>query len=474
MPAIPFPASSSPGLKPQESGGRLINGFAEKSPQGARFPLIWRRSPGLREVLDIPGHSHLRGAVLVDSTLVVALDERAYAITESGGVLSATDLGALSGTGAITVARNNATTPDIVAVTDSGAVSLFTGSAPVAYPDSDVGSPNSVTEHNGYFIFGYGDGKLRSSELNSTSILTTDFTTAQSRPDGVLRPVSFRGEMFAFGHNSCEVYRDVGASTFPLEFVTMIPRGLIGTHAVAGWEEGWSNELIWAGEDNRVYQLVGYDPVPVSTADVERSIAAASDRAAVEAMVYAIEGHSFWSLTSPGEWTWEYNLATGEWNERKSDGRDDWRASVSIRAFDQWLIGDRTTGLLFRADESFYREANDPLVWTVESGVPQSFPMRGTIPRAEFDMTAAVGRAAGEDPIQKAPRVAISWANDGGYRWSNPVLREIGAEGDADQRVIVNRTGRFGPKGRRWRLSVSDPVHVAMMGGTMAVQGLSG
>jgi len=49
---VPFPTSSSPGVKAQESSGRLINAFAEGSDPGSPGSPIIRRSPGLRQLVD--------------------------------------------------------------------------------------------------------------------------------------------------------------------------------------------------------------------------------------------------------------------------------------------------------------------------------------------------------------------------------------------------------------------------------------
>ena len=59
-------------MRAEEGAGRLINAFAEKAETGARFPVIWRRSAGLRQVIDIntAGQVHLRGGIVKDATLV--------------------------------------------------------------------------------------------------------------------------------------------------------------------------------------------------------------------------------------------------------------------------------------------------------------------------------------------------------------------------------------------------------------------
>lgn len=473
MVAIPFPVSSSPGIKPQESGGRLINCYAEKAGEGARFPVIWRRTAGLRQILDITAHDHLRGGIIVGSTLLVAMDARVYAVTESAGLFTASNLGALAGTTPVTCAKNNAGTPNIVCVTENGAFNLFTGSAPTNFADADLPQPNSVAELNGYFLFTIGDGRIFATGLNAVTVSSSAYTTEQSL-GGLLRGVTFGSEFFAFGAEGIGVYHDIGASPFPLERRTdTIKKGIAGTHAVAGWEPGWVNQLLWVGDDGIVYRMDGYTPVPVSNEDVTRDIAAALKDglgADLEASVYMVGKHAFWSLTNPGEWTWDYNVTTQNWNERKSYSRDDWRASRAIRAFNRWITGDRENGLLYDIDETYYREGNDALIFQMESGIVAAFPARMGSPRADFDITAGVGMAAGEDPIQTTPKVKIEWSDDGGYSWSNPVTRDIGAEGEGDALPYVLRTGLIKSKGRRFRLTISDPVHVSVMGGQMVAQ----
>lgn len=472
MVAIPFPITSAPGIKAQEGGGRLINCYAEKTEPGARQPVIWKRSPGLLEQMTASSHTHLRGAILVGSTLLLVMDDRVYSTT-SAFTAGGTNLGTLSGTTRVTIAKNNAATPNIIAVTENGAFNLFTASTPSAFVDGDLPQPNSVCSLDGYLIFSIADGRIFSTDLNSVSVSTSSYTTEQ----GLLlrRVVNFRGEVFAFGDKWTGVYRNAATSPFPLERRTFtIPRGICGTHAIAGFEEGWANDLIWVGEDNVVYRMNGYTPEPISTPDIVRAVETCADRSLLEASVYMHNGNAFWVLTSPGEWTWEYNRSTQNWNERQSFNTDDWRMSATVWAFDQWLAGDRDTGKIFKISPTYFKEANDPLIVELQTGIVANFPAKLGAPRADFDITAAVGLAAGEDPTQTTPEVQISWSDDGGYSYGNPVNREMGGEGEATKNVTILRTGVSKAKGRRFKLRISDPVHVGIMGGQMVVGQRSG
>jgi hypothetical protein len=81
-----------------------------------------------------------------------------------------------------------------------------------------------------------------------------------------------------------------------------------------------------------------------------------------------------------------------------------------------------------------------------------------------------VGSATGIDPIETNPEVSISWSDDGGVNWSNPVLRRLGAQGETKARLTLLNTGLSGPQGRRWRLDVSDPVYVGFLGGVQSAE----
>ena len=166
--SIIFPPSSAPGQRPQESAGRLINAFAEKTPVGAPSQVIHRRSPGLLRVAESVDKIHTRGFLDIGTEVLWILNERVLKINSA---FTVSDVGALSGTEPVTVARNNAVTPNNVVVTDTGCFNLFSGSAPTSFADADLpGSPTSVCDYNGYFVWSFADGRIFASDLNSVSV----------------------------------------------------------------------------------------------------------------------------------------------------------------------------------------------------------------------------------------------------------------------------------------------------------------
>jgi len=233
--------------------------------------------------------------------------------------------------------------------------------------------------------------------------------------------------------------------------------------------------LILAADDFVVYQLDGYTPKPISTNDVSRDIQSAviaGKRDLIEAYVYMYDKNPFWVLNCHEEWTWEYNLSTGEWNERKSYNRDNWRGMKSVRVFDRWIVGDEYSGQLYQTSGTYFLEGIDPLIWHVESGVMHGFPRGMVIPRTSFNFTMGVGTF----PLVEDPLVEISWSLDGGHSYGDPVIRRLGGPGQTKSHPYVLMSGLSKGQGVRWRLRVSDAVHVGLAGGAVEVEprGFSG
>jgi|SRR5262245_15691711 len=464
MPDIVFPTSSAPGTRLQESSGRLINAFVEKTLTGAPAATIIRRSPGLNKALEslssVGSPVHTRGFLDTGTEVIWITNDR---VLKFNGSYFVTDLGALVGTAPVTVARNNATPRQNVVVTESGCFNLFPDAPPTSFADPDLpGSPTSVCDFDGYFVWSFGSGFVYASGLNTTNVSALSFAIEQGL--FARRVVRYAGRLYVFGDKWTGVYRNVGTVPFPFAKEVTIPRGIVGTHAIAGWETGWANELIWVGDDFVVYKLNGYTPVPISTDDVSRDIqkaVLAGGRDFIEAFVYMYGKNAFWAVSSRDNWTWEFNASTGEWNERRSYGKDSWRGIKSIRMFDQWLIGDQYNGNVYRIDGEYFAENLDPLIWHVESGIVSAFPRGIVVNRASFNITAAIGDLL----IAADPKVEISWSKDGGYSFSQPVIRRIGGVGESKYHPYVLNTGLTRGRGIRYRLRVSDPVHVGLFGG---------
>lgn len=476
MPAlpIPFPLSSSPGASSHESAGRLINCYAEPlgkdvgAKKGWEPPkVVWRKSPGLTS-FGLSANAGFRGQILVASTLYTAWTNKVSRFTSSG--VETTLTGTMTGSEKVFFAHNNKTTPDVVCVApETGAFSVST-SAVSSFADSDVGAPNSVCFMDGYFIFTYGVGTLQASGLNDVTINTLDRTTAQSKPGGLTRGIPFNGQLVALGPAFGEVYANTANATgFPFTRSYVLQRGLLSPYAIAGHEDGFGSALIWVADDFSVVQHNGSpNPLKISPPDLDRLIAAVSDKTTLEASVYIAQGHPKWVISCDA-WSWEFDLGSQKWNERASYGTSRWRGIGGCSAFGKWIVGDTQDDQLLYVDETAFEEDDDPLVFQMESGPVQNFPNRTKVARADFNFKTGVGIATGVDPTATTPQVGISWSDDGGITWSRELIRDLGRQ-STTSRITVLRTGLTGVEGRRWRVKVSDPVYVSFLGATQSAE----
>src|SRR5262245_40435156 len=241
MVAIPFPLSSSPAHYDQvESQGRLINLFSEALGEQRGAKRI--RVPGMTEFLT-SSETGFRGMFLVGSTLYMAYEDVLMRGTSAGGAM--TTHAALSGTTPVYFARNNKSpTPDKVVVSENGAFTIVDAGTINAYPDVDLPQPNSCFSLDGYIVFTLGDGRAF-----DTAVYALSFSTAEAKPDGLVRGVAHGGRAFFFVQQSLEIWTNVGSSPFPFQRAAVVPFGLIGPDAVAGWEDGFGSGLLWVADD---------------------------------------------------------------------------------------------------------------------------------------------------------------------------------------------------------------------------------
>jgi len=562
---IPWPISSFPGATPQESSGRLVNCYAEPlgDPQKPTGPAgqVWRRAPGMSLFAQSQGLSGYRGGLIVNNLAYEAWAGQMTTVTSAGVVTLRGAANSFSGTKKISIARNQASSPDVIAVDPDNGAFLLTSSGVPSAPTSFNGGgnlpqPNSICFQDGYFFFTIGNCQVFATALNSTTVNALTFITAQSKSDvTLLRGIPFSGLLFLFTTGGLEVWQDAGnaAPNFPYNRLVILPYGLIQGAAIAGFETGF-DDLMWVAQDLGVYRLQwgSLQPQKISPPDLDRLIEKQVNAGGLlEASVYMFAGQKRWVLSCPGG-TWEFNLNTQRWNERMSLNQATgqftrWRATGGHPAFGKWLMGDTQSGNLLYLDDTNYTENGAVQLFRMESGPVNDFPDQIRIARADFDfvmgqgivqgniLMSVQGAAAGNNgvvrltvnntaqvntgdigvisgivgtteangtfpltvidathveipvqfqnaytsggtvvdqtatPNQINPQAAISLSKDGGSTYSNPRVRAVGQQGKVKrQRASVKNMGQSGAIGDRWRVDVSDPVYVALLGATQS------
>lgn len=407
--SFPFPKSSTPGARAGEGEGRYIN--CEPVVEGERSYV--RRAPGLARLV-ATAQTGIRGLIDVNGVLYVVWAGSVTTVT--GGVTVATLTGSIPGTDGVTLARNNkvtdgVSTPDIVAVRESGGAYVLTSTTVSAYPDADLpATVNSVTFLEAFFLFSVLDGRIYASELNSTDINALSFATAETRSDG-LRRIVVRGNIaYAMGGTTIEPWKNVGTSPFPLQrSPTVMQVGLLTTMAVAGFEDSWNAPTYFVSADKRVMALGGYETSPVSTPDVERFLASAT-ASMVEVMAFVWKGRSRVAVSSDIG-TWVYDVEARAWHERISVGSTRWRAKFSAYSNEQWVFGDTLSGDLLILSNTLL-ENGAALGGYIQSGQLKAFP-------------SPLGAKLFVDFTEADMTIFVTWSLNGGKTFLNELQRSI-------------------------------------------------
>jgi hypothetical protein len=466
MTAIVIPTTTMPGQNPQESGGRLINCFVESLGEQGPSPFKVIRCPGMRE-FGTTERETFRGAFQVGALAYSAWSGKVVTHTSGGGVGTVLT-GSLAGDDGVIFARNNAATPDLVAVSPANGAFSITSTTVSAFSDPDVGAPNSVCFLSGYLIFSYGSGRMRATGVNTIAINSLDTAVCESKPDTLLRVVPRGNTLVAAGSESIEFWGlNDEASGFPLAPITTHERGIIGRYAIGGHEPGFGYGIFFVADDYSVRTLEGYASSKISPPDLDRLIEATVNKDTIQVSCYITQGHPFVVVQSD-DWTWEYDVILQRWHERDSlvdsSALGRWRGSFPFKAFDKWLCGNTQNANLFEIVTELSEEDGEPLPIEVITAPLGSFPTGARVNKLSIFAAAGVGQAPGSDPIQTAPTMDVFISHDLGLSWSNPWRRQIGPQG-RNPNVTVRNLGLCGPKGIKLKFRFSDPVHFAAIGG---------
>lgn len=385
-------------------------------------------------------------------------------------------LGPMLGTKKVSIARNQAANPDVVAVdVDNGAYQLSGGGAPVAYNGGgNLPIPDSVSFQDGYFFFTIADCRVFASALNALTQNALTFVTIQAKADvTLLRGIPFSGLMLFFTTGHFEAWQDAAnpAPNFPYGRLSIVDYGLVQSAAIAGWETGFS-ELLWVAQDFGVYWMSpgSLSPIKVSPPDLDRLIEA-QVRAGnlLEAGCYSVGGKKFWHISSPA-WSWEFNIGTKKWNERQSylgGIYTRWRATCGHPAFNKWLTGDQQSGNMLFHDDTNTTENGSPLLYRIESGPVKDFPQSLRIARADFDFAFGTGQNTGNYQMQ----VLGAAAGTGGV--VRLTVNQTAQAKSGDQVQVVAILGTVEANGVH-AMTLVDATHIELQGTIFANAYVSG
>ncbi|WP_299109807.1 packaged DNA stabilization protein [uncultured Bradyrhizobium sp.] len=440
---------------------RVLNLYPEPVPQGSRAKVVHYGTPG--QVLWTTAGT---------GTIRAGRDAFGYGYVLSGGSLYRLD-----STGAATLCTGDTISPtgpammafngvQLVVQSDTEAF-VVTGTTVTKITDADFPGCSSLDYIDGYIVYTKPDsGQWFISDLfNASAYDATDFATAESSPDGLIRVLVDHREVWLFGTNSIEPWTNTGASPFPFERVNgaIIERGCAAALSPAKMD----NSVFWLGDDRIVYRAQGYQPTRISTHAIEEILRSGTVDDAF-GMTYSQGGHHFYILTLPtmGR-TLVFDAAASAmlggpaWHERQSGTSTDyavWNPKCMFSLFGRILVG-LTSGQIAELDLDTYTDISAPIRRAITSLPIYPDGDRAIMDSVELECELGVGLTSGQGV---APVVMLRFSDDGGGTYSNERRASIGAKGLRRDRATWERCGIF--RQRTIEFSVSDPVKTAMYG----------
>jgi hypothetical protein len=343
----------------------MVNLFPEVVPEGGKQPAFLQRCPGLSLRATV-GTGPIRGLWEHGAFSYVVSGNTFYRVNSS---FSAVALGAVSGTGPVSMADNG--TQIMIAADPAGYIYNTSTDVFAQITDPDFPGASVVDYLDGYFVFIQPNSQRLwvTALLDGTSIDPLDFASAEGDPDNIVSMIVDHREVWVFGNNSTEVWYNAGLSDFPLVRIqgAFNELGCAARYTVAKM----NNQVYWLGKDFRgqgiVYVANGYQGQRISTHAVEWQIQQYGNISGAVAYTYQQDGHSFYVLTFPSAGaTWVYDAITGAWHERLAWENEQWalqRGQTQVFYNSENLVGDYENGNVYAYDLDVYSDNGAPQRW---------------------------------------------------------------------------------------------------------------
>ena len=446
------------------SAQRVINWYAEAQPADAKARVVLLPTPGLTVFATLP-QGPVRGLHVMGDVLYAVGGGALYRVTSGAAV---TFVGNIDGTGAVSIADNGTQLIVVEPVSRKAWVATETSFQQIT--DAAFELPVGVDVLDGYAAFVKADSTefFLSAINDALTYDALDFASAEGSPDNIVAIKRVGRELWLFGENTTEIWSNVGAADFPFLRVSgaFVERGCAAAFSVATG----GGTVFWLGDDKVIYAADGFKPKRISTHAIEQAIAGYSRVDDARGWYYEQEGHQFFVLVFPdaGE-TWVYDLTTGGWHERESEGYDTWRCACGV-AFATGIIGgDVRDGRLYRVDTVLYDDAGEEVRRSVTGTTMHAEQRMLRFSGLEAEMESGTGLAYGQGV---EPYVWLQKSDDGGRTFGNERWATLGRQGVYRTRVRWNRLGAA--RNRVFRISMSDPVRTALIAADFSVDAPAG
>lgn len=447
----------------------LIDPGPEGSGKGTLLP-----TPGHKLIVDL-GTSICRGIYTVGIWIYVLAGNtfvrfNLNAITRTASNVQV--LGTIATTTGNISFSNNATQIILVDGSTSGYIYDTVANTFTAISDTDFQGGLTVTYLDGYFIYNKPNSQLMyaSALQDGTMWDGLDVASAEMHPDNLVGLNTTKGEIWAFGTDTVEVWYDAANPTgFPLavRVGSEMDVGCGATSSIVRVDE----ILMWLDSRGFVVQSdnspfirnnsSGYDLKIVSTDAINNEIDNYVSTTDAIGMSFNDRGHIIYQITFPNAGkTWAFDHSTSLWHEKtyynSFTGKEEYSLSqYCVKYQNLNVVGGIRDGKIYIMDHTYYDDNSAP-IHRLRTSAPQTNEFK-LIGINDLEIKCDTGYA----PEGANPKIILRYSNDNGRTYSDHLRRDLGKVGEYGKRITWNRLGTS----YNWlfEFSIWDPVQFAIV-----------
>ena len=303
-------------------------------------------------------------------------------------------------------------------------------------------------------------------QQNGSAFDPLDIAAKSGFNDPIVGIVAAHRELWLIGNLTTEVWIGTGAADFYFQEQqgAYINHGCAAQFSIATID----TSVLFIMQDQQgngiVVQGDGYTLTEISTPRIVSIFKDYVDLTDAVGFCFQIVDHAFYALVfANANAGWLYDLTTKQWSEwgwTDNNGiLNRPRANCCMFAYGANLVGDWENGKLLKLDINEYQEYGG-----VDIVCTRTFPhitdaQYSRISGLAFDADMQVGTIADNSD----PQVSLSWSDDKGVSYGNPVMQSMGQTGKFLTTISWNRLGQA--RDRIYKLSWAANCKTALNGG---------
>ena len=341
---------------------------------------------------------------------------------------------------------------------------------------SGFGGGDTVTFIDQYFVVSRPSTGIaqHSGLVDGTAWNALDVATAEGDPDNLIAVKAIPGQLLLMGNLTTEPYYN---AQFPQGFVFgRTGQGYVNMGLAARWSAQIIESSVYclAKNSEGVYGILrssGGAPQKISTPALDYKISQYATISDAIAWTFTDEGHSYYVITFPtGNATWVYDVSAAMWSEWRSSGLVRFKASYHMSLNNKHIIGDSTTGKLYRLTLDKYDDNGDKVDKIRTTQYIHQTGQEITWNSLWLDIEVGQGMTGGQG---EDPYMIMQYSDDGGKTWSDERMASLGKLGEYVTQVKWNRLGSA-PNGRAFKFTVTDSIKLVIIGASADIEVLNG